>query len=159
MKKTISLILCGVLIICCFIGCEKTYNLNEYTKDEIIPDGYIEIKEGSIITYKGVVTSFKIGYEKNGDKVYFYKIEPIYKGSNSKYASESFSGLIVLSPLEEVNEDFLNFINYLEIGDIVNVKGRKCEDGKYHTFKEPEENNMWRYIKAEEIEVIGNVND
>ncbi|MDY3778147.1 MAG: hypothetical protein SOZ53_04745, partial [Candidatus Onthovivens sp.] len=84
MKKTISLILCGVLIICCFIGCEKTYNLNEYTKDEIIPDGYIEIKEGSIITYKGVVTSFKIGYEENGDKVYFYKIEPIYKGSNSK---------------------------------------------------------------------------
>ena len=33
-KKIISLILCGVLIICCFIGCEKTYNLNEYTKDE-----------------------------------------------------------------------------------------------------------------------------
>ena len=159
MKKTISLILCGVLIICCFISCEKTYNLNEYTKDEIIPDGYIEIKEGSIITYKGVVTSFKIGYEENGDKVYFYKIEPIYKGSNSKYASESFSELIVLSPLEEVNEDFLNFINYLEIGDIVNVKGRKCEDGKYHTSKEPEESNTWRYIKAEEIEVIGNVND
>ena len=91
--------------------------------------------------------------------MYFYKIEPIYKGSNSKYASESFSGLIVLSPLEEVNEDFLNFINYLEIGDIVNVKGRKCEDGKYHTSKEPEESNTWRYIKAEEIEVIGNVND
>ena len=29
----------------------------------------------------------------------------------------------------------------------------------YHTSKEPEESNTWRYIKAEEIEVIGNVND
>ena len=50
-------------------------------------------------------------------------------------------------------------MDYLEIGDIVNVKGRKCEDGKYYTSKEPEESNTWRYIKAEEIEVIGNVND
>ena len=159
MKKKIGLILCGILVICCFFGCRKTYNLNEYTEDEFIPDKYIEIKEGSIIEYKGVVTSFETGYNATGNETYFYRIQPIYKGSNSKYASESFSGLIVLSPLEEVNKDFLNFMDYLEIGDIVNIKGKKCEDGKYYTSKEPEESDTWRYIKAEEIEVIGNVDD
>ena len=162
MKKTISLILCGVLIICCFIGCEKTYNLNEYTKDEIIPDGYIEIKEGSIIKYKGVVNSLDTGYDENGNEVYFYRIEPIFKGSNLKYASEGYVGLAVLSPLEEVNRDYSNFHNYLEKGDVVSIKGRKVERGKYYTSKEyvGENEGVYKfdYIEAEKIEVIGNVN-
>ena len=163
MKKKIGLILCGILVICCFFGCKKTYNLNKYTEDEVVPNKFIEIEEGSIIKYKGVVTSFEIGYDILGDEVYFYEIQPIYKGSNLKYAYESGDGLLVLSPLEEVNEDYSKFHDYLESGDIVNIKGRKVEDGKYYTSEEPigedRERYTWRYIKAEEIEVIGNVND
>ena len=166
MKKKIGLILCGILVICCFFGCRKTYNLNEYKEDEFTSDKYDKIKEGSIIKYKGVVGFFETGYDKNGNEVYFYRIQPIYKGSNSKYAkntSETGKGLVVLIPIEEINKDFANFIDYLERGDIVNIKGRKVEDGKYYTSKEfigeNKEDYIWKYIKAEEIEVIGNVND
>ena len=162
MKKKIGLILCGVLVICCFFGCRKTYNLNKYTEDEVVPNKFIEIEEGSIIKYKGVVTSFEIGYNILGDEVYFYEIQPIYKGSNLKYAYESGDGLIVLSPLEEVNRNVLNFNNYLEMGDIVNIKGRKGQYGKYCMSEEfidkIEEYQKFNYIDAEEIEVIGNVN-
>ena len=173
MKKKIGLILYGILIICCFFGCRKTYNLNKYTENEVIDlriddDGkfikplFAKIKEGSIIKYKGVVNSFDTGYDENGNEVYFYRIQPIYKGSNLKYASEGYIGLAVLSPLEEVNRDYSNFHNYLEKGDIVSIKGRKVERGKYYTSKEyvGENKGVYKfdYIEAEKIEVIGNVN-
>ena len=174
MKKKIGLILCGILVICCFFGCRKTYNLNEYTKDEFIDlriddDGkfikplFVKIKEGSIIKYKGVVNSFDTGYDENGNEVYFYRIQPIYKGSNLKYASESCGGLMVLSPLREVNRDILNFYDYLEEGDVVSIKGRKVQYGEYYSSKafvgKNEESYRWSYIEAEEIEFIGNVDE
>ena len=172
MKKKIGLILCGILVICCFFGCRKTYNFNEYTEGEIARDEFNDgeftkclfsrIKEGSIIKYKGVVNAIDIGYDKNGNTIYFYKIQPIYKGSNLTYASEGYYGLLVLSPLEEVNRNVLNFNNYLEMGDIVNIKGRKGQYGKYCMSEEfigkIEEYQKFNYIDAEEIEVIGNVN-
>ena len=173
MKKKIGLILCGVLVICCFFGCRKTYNLNKYTENEVIDlriddNGkfikplFAKIKEGSIIKYKGVVNSFDTGYDENGNEVYFYRIQLIYKGSNLKYASEGYVGLAVLSPLEEVNRYYSNFHNYLEKGDIVSIKGRKVERGKYYTYKEyvGENEGVYKfdYIEAEKIEVIGNVN-
>ena len=108
MKKKIGLILCGILVICCFFGCRKTYNFNEYTEGEIARDEFNDgeftkclfsrIKEGSIIKYKGVVNAIDIGYDKNGNTIYFYKIQPIYKGSNLTYASEGYYGLLVLIP-------------------------------------------------------------
>ena len=172
MKKKIGLILCGVLVICYFFGCRKTYNLNEYTEDEFIElriddNGeyikplFAKIKEGSTITYKGVVNSTEAGYDKNGNRVYFYVIKPIYKGSNLKYTSEDDEGLMVLSPLEKVNTDYIDFCEYLEIGDVVNVKGRKVEREEYYTSNEyvgkNEEYYKYDYIKAEKIEFIENV--
>lgn len=174
MKKIISLILCSVLVIGCLIGCGKTYNLNEYTEKETIQpeinsNGKVtkplfnRIKEGSIIAYEGVINSLEIGYDKNGDEVYFYRIQPIYKGSNLKYASGSSGGLMVLSPLREVNRDISNFYDYLEMGDIVSIKGRKVENGEYYTSKgfvgKNEESYRWSYIEAEEIEFIGNIDE
>ena len=178
MKKKIGLILCGVLVICCFFGCRKTYNLNEYTEYEVIEDKvdanlnvkkslYDRIKEGSIITYKGVVLSTERGYDENGNTIYFYKIQPIYKGSNLKHTVERYSGfskgLMVLSPFEEVNKDILKFHDYLKRGDVVNVKGRKVKCGEYYKSEEyigeNEENYKWNYIKAEEIEFIGNADE
>ena len=174
MKRFLGLLLCGILVLGCLVGCVKTYNLNEYTENETIQpkidaNGKVtkplfnRIKEGSVIVYEGVVNSSEIGYDKNGDKVYFYRIQPIYKGSNLKYASESCGGLMVLSPLKEVNRDILNFYDYLEEGDVVSIKGRKVENGEYYTSEryigENEEYCRWRYIEAEEIEFIGNIDE
>ena len=174
MKKIISLILCSVMVVGCLVGCEKTYNLNEYTEKEtiqpeinsngkVIKPLFNRIEEGSIIVYEGVVNSLEIGYDENGDKVYFYRIQPIYKGSNLKYTSESCGGLMVLSPLREVNRDILNFYDYLEEGDVVSIKGRKVQYGEYYSSKafvgKNEESYRWSYIEAEEIEFIGNVDE
>ena len=170
----LGLFLCSVLVVGYLVGCKKPYNLNEYTEIQTIhpkinSNGKVtkplfnRIKEGSIIEYEGVVSSSEIGYDEKGNEVYFYRIQPICKGSNLKYASESYGGLMVLSPLREVNRDILNFHDYLERGDIVNIKGRKVENGEYYTSKllvgKNEECYKWDYIEAEQIEFIGHVDE
>ena len=174
MKKILGILLCGILVLGCLVSCGKIYNLNEYTEIETIQpkidtNGKVtkplfnRIKEGSIILYEGVVNSLEIGYDEDGNEVYFYRIQPIYKGSNLKYASESCGGLMVLSPLREVNRDILNFYDYLEEGDVVSIKGRKVQYGEYYSSKafvgKNEESYRLSYIEAEEIEFIGNVDE
>ena len=52
-----------------------------------------------------------------------------------------------MTTVSTLNSSFFDQIDLASLNrqeKIVNVKGRKCEDGKYYTSKEPEESNTWR---------------
>lgn len=173
MRKIISLLLMLVLSIGLFMECEKkSYNLNNFTEEEVTktkvePDGntilplFNKIENGSEVEFTGVVTSTEFGYTKKGNKVYFYRIQPVYKGTTLKYTKSLSSGLIVLSPIYEVNNGSM-FSAYLDYGDVVSLKGYMVQSGKYYTsiqlIGDEHKSSRWSYIQAEDIEIIENSN-
>lgn len=171
MKKTLIIGTILITISSTLISCNKSYNFNGYTESEVIQakidsNGkitkplYSIIKDGSKIEYDGVVNFYDYGYDADGNKIYFYRIQPIYKGYNVEYASSTSNGLLVLSPLEEVNRNIdYKFYDYLKEGDVVKVKGKMVKDGKYYTCEDNKGEEAFRmdYIQLEEVEIISNL--
>lgn len=171
MKKIFKYYIFSIIILFIFTlySCTKTYNLNKYNSSTVInakidKNGKItkpllsEVKTGEIITFTGVVTGFDIGYDKDLNPIYFYRITPIFKDYTLDYARENIGfGLAVLSPIKEV-QNYNSFDDYLKEGEVIELKGSYVNRGDYFTCEELAKENEYTarisYILIEEINII-----
>lgn len=169
-KMIIGLVLVAILGTIIIIKCVNTsYNFNEYTESEVTtirvkPDGtpiknlYNKMKDGSKIKFTGVVTGFDYGYTEEGEEIFFYRIQPIYKGETLEYTKNTYGGLLVLSPISDINNQTIYHEDYLGSGDVVRLEGYYVKCGEYYTCEQligdKSDSCKWNYIQMEEVEVL-----
>lgn len=168
-KMIIGLVLVVILGAIIIIKCMSAYNFNEYTESEVAtirvkPDGtpiknlYQKMKDGSKIKFTGVVTGFDYGYTEEGEEIFFYRIQPVYKGTTLEYTKNSTNGLLVLSPISDVNNMTIYHEDYLGSGDVVRLEGYYVKRGEYYTSENliggKSDSYKWNYIQMEEVEVL-----
>ena len=171
-KKMIIGLVLVVILGAVIIKCMNVYNFNEYTESEVAtirvkPDGtpiknlYQKMKDGSKIKFTRVVTGFDYGYTEEGEEIFFYRIQPVYKGTTLEYTKKSSNGLLVLSPITDVNNMTIYHDDYLDEGDVVRVEGYYVKRGEYYTCEQiigdESDSCRWDYIQMKEVEVLEKV--
>ena len=168
MKKVVSLLLISLMTFGVFfiVGCDKTYNLNEYTYDEVYCIGnngkklnpLIEkIKTNDTVVFRGVITGTQTVYSENG-KQFFYEITPVYSNSTVKNARNGNGPIRVLTPYSADIDNELGLYKYLDYGSIVYVEGFfvSKDDSIYHLNKDTNESILLSYVSSNSVKVEGN---
>ena len=171
-KMIIGLALVVILGAIIITKCMSVYNFNEYSELEVTavrikPDGtliknlYQKMKDGSKIKFTGVVTGIDYGYTEEGEEIFFYRIQPVYKGTTLEYTKKSSDGLLVLSPISDVNNMTIYHDDYLDMGDVVKIEGYYVKRGEYYTCEQligdKSDSCRWDYIQMKEVEVLEKV--